>query len=577
MLPLVSARTRRERGPRWRTHAQTGPPRAPPAAAEHYARRQQVKNALTLVAAKATALLAGTDRPATAHRAPHIAVQDERILKADKWHLASRAYVARDAVTKAKAANAASSKDLEARRAALAARRANLSTAQSLLASLASSHPSASSLSLPTSLPALESRLAGLSSALAAQALDAARVRRILALELLAVYALAPVERPLADPFLPVPLARSTYPPASSSSSPTAAPRLPPPEPFPQSYTLATLALPPLSALWPAPSPTELEALLAHLAHLVRLLALYEGVVLPFTPLPSGFGPGRAGVRATPGWGVAQQQQQESYEDDSAPSTAPASKRKGPVTAGGPAESYPLVFSSSRKPAQSASSALTAVVTASSSIGGASSSKTGGGLEDEDADDDLADDLDVRSTRSSRSDLSSSHAAPVSSRGAPARRRAGSSKRAKAVVTGAVALAFDLAFLAWFRAERDGGPGSAREVRVEDLDDLGALVFRAAGVEPEGGAEGQESVSNPQSDPTVPPPLLRASDFPLSFAACVEHYTTLSLGASTVVLPSRRHRGANALDESAVVVGGRGEFEEDEEGEEDEDWDLVSV
>ncbi|GJN87432.1 hypothetical protein Rhopal_000381-T1 [Rhodotorula paludigena] len=538
----------------------------------------QVKNALTLVAAKATALLAGTDRPATAHRAPHIGVQDERILKADKWHLASRAYAARDAVTKAKAANAATTKDLEARRAALAARRANLSTAQSLLASLASSHPSASSLSLPTSLPALNSRLAALSSALAAQALDAARVRRILALELLAVYALAPVERPLADPFLPVPLARSTYPPASSS---TAAPRLHPPEPFRQSYTLATLALPPLSALWPAPSPTELEALLAHLAHLVRLLALYEGVVLPFTPLPSGFGPGRAGVRATPGWGVAQQQQQQQQqqddEDESAPSSAPASRRKGAATtAGGPAESYPLVFSSSRKPAQSASSALTAVVTGSSSIGGPSSAKTPGGLDDEDVDDDLPDDLDARSARSSRSDLSSSHAAP-SSRAAPARRRAGSSKRAKAVVTGAVALAFDLAFLAWFRAERGGGPGSAREVRVEDLDDLGALVFRAAGVEPEGGAEGQKSVSNPPSDPTVPPPLPRASDFPLSFAACVEHYTTLSLGASTVVLPSRRYRGANALDESAVVVGGRGEFEEDEEGEEDEDWDLVSV
>jgi len=73
--------------------------------ADHNARRQQLRNALTLVTAKANALLSGADRAPSSSRAPPLGVTDERLLKADKWILASRAYAAREAVVKAKQAN----------------------------------------------------------------------------------------------------------------------------------------------------------------------------------------------------------------------------------------------------------------------------------------------------------------------------------------------------------------------------------------------------------------------------------------------------------------------------------------
>lgn len=76
--------------------------------AEHYARRQQLRNALTLVTSKAAALLAGTERPATTPgggRSAALGVGDERLMKAEKWTLASRAYAAREAVAKGKTAN----------------------------------------------------------------------------------------------------------------------------------------------------------------------------------------------------------------------------------------------------------------------------------------------------------------------------------------------------------------------------------------------------------------------------------------------------------------------------------------
>jgi hypothetical protein len=76
--------------------------------AEHHARRQQLRNALTLVTSKAAALLTGTERPATtlgAGRGAALGVEEERLLKAEKWKLASRAYAAREAVAKGKTAN----------------------------------------------------------------------------------------------------------------------------------------------------------------------------------------------------------------------------------------------------------------------------------------------------------------------------------------------------------------------------------------------------------------------------------------------------------------------------------------
>ena len=153
-------------------------------------------------------------------------------------------------------------------------------------------------------------------------ALETARTRSILSRELVAVYALRRiiVEQPLPDPFLTAPLAESTTLAAAEATSPspffdpssTLAATLrtrPPPAPIEPTYLLASLPLPKLSQLLssssspPSTAHTHIEALLSHFVHLSRLLALYEGVSLPFNPLPSCFGPGRAGVRVAVGWG----------------------------------------------------------------------------------------------------------------------------------------------------------------------------------------------------------------------------------------------------------------------------------
>ncbi|GAA6055458.1 hypothetical protein JCM3770_002837 [Rhodotorula araucariae] len=494
---------------------------------DHHARRQQLRNALTLVTAKATALLQG--------RQHSLGVNDERRLKADKWSLASRAYAARDAVAKAKVANDAAASDVQARRANLAARRANLATARSLLAGLASPAPSTSSLSLPDSLPALEARLSTLTGALAALEAETDRVRRILARELVAVFALAPVDRPLADPFLPFPtaLGNSTYPPPSG----------PPPL-----YTLATLPLPALSALLALP-PSTLEALLAHLAHLARLVALYERVALPFTPLPGAFGPGRAGIRAAPGWGV----------DAAADGAHGAGPRAGPGAArsrrGLGAEVWPLVFGSRRGSRGARGDGAAAPAVGPAAAAGVGVGLAGAPREPEDPPSEGED--DARSERSS--DASASH---LSAAAAKTKR----GKRARLVLAGAVALALDFAYIAW---TRDGRAGVRTDWRVEELDDLGALVARAASVadeEKHGEGQAQETKQR-ERDAQERPPV-----FPLDLDAALAHYAALAFGpASTPASHTGKSRAE--LEESGVVVEG-GEAAEDDE---DEGWDLVSV
>lgn len=64
---------------------------------EYHTRRQQLKNGLTLVTVNATSLLTGSRN--------RVGVEEERLLKAEKWTLASRAYAAREEVTRAKARN----------------------------------------------------------------------------------------------------------------------------------------------------------------------------------------------------------------------------------------------------------------------------------------------------------------------------------------------------------------------------------------------------------------------------------------------------------------------------------------
>ncbi|GAA5898475.1 hypothetical protein JCM8208_006994 [Rhodotorula glutinis] len=532
--------------------------------ADHNARRQQLRNALTLVTAKANALLAGTDRAPSSSRAPPLGVADERLLKADKWVLASRAYAAREAVVKAKQANSQVETDLATRRAALAARRANLSTACSLHSSLSSSSPSTSSLSLPDSLPALAIRIETLSNALSALDREMARVRGILKRELVAVVALAPLERPLADPFLSFPApsrslsTTTTITDSPSSSTATATPTRRRTTP-PQSYTLSSLPLPPLSSLLSLPSPT-LEALLSHLAHLVRLVALYDREALPFAPVMDLFGPGRAGVRAGPGWGIAAAVAGD--EDGAAAGGGGSSaRRKGAL---GTAV-WPLVFGSRRRAGSAAASALGA--------GDGSGDADANG--DDDGDDYFHDPASSRSYARSASTSSSTAsaaaaAAATSSSGGRSSTSKRSTKRAKLVLGGAVALALDFAFLAWARERRAGGAGG--QWLVDDLDDLGALIRRATGVlEGEGeGEEGsrREGAEEPEED--------RAQAFPLSMADALAHFAALALGPSSASTPSSRAgRSRAALEESGVVVEGEPGLEG--EDDEDESWDLVRV
>lgn len=239
--------------------------------------------------------------------------------------------------------------------------------------------------------------------------LKVAETRIILTRELLSVYAFGPLtsNRPLPSPFKSPASSTSSVSSSSSSALSTISTiHLP-------TFSLAHLPLPTLSSL-PNLTPPHLSAVLSHLLHLTRLIALYYDILLPFAPLFSLFGPGRPGVRATPGWG------------------------EGIMSAGGPGlPTWPLFLprsssSSSKKPARQDLSTSTMLIVAEE---GAQQS---GGRELEGA----------------------------------MREREKSRDRMKAVVTGATALAFNLAWIAWKRGAEFG---------MGELDDLGSLVNKAVG------------------------------------------------------------------------------------------------
>lgn len=412
------------------------------------------------------------------------------------------------------------------RRQQLAARRANLATARSLLANLEAAVPSASSLSLPQSVSALQARCTALELVLDSLELEANQTRAILAREIVAVYALRRivVELPLPDPFLTAPLADSVT--TTSTTSATAAAASPltdsastvatlrtraAPAPIPPTYVLASLPLPTLAQLV-APtrssslaSQAHVEAILSHLVHLVRLLALYEGVSLPFTPLPSCFGPGRAGVRVAVGWGGPSPRPQgvdaqgglatatprrdaterSSSSGDRRTPTPRDCASSGPTLTISDGDCFPLCYpsrSSTRRTQRS------------------DSDRNSHGEGEEDA---WHGEPAVTTTTDEGSDpghppspATTTSRAGVFGGGGRAMllRRRRRQSRVKGVLLGAVAIAYDLAYLAWQREQRvlasrprpllPAWSGHTDWHAPEVLDDLGELLMRAAGVAP---------------------------------------------------------------------------------------------
>ncbi|GAA5967343.1 hypothetical protein JCM11641_000518 [Rhodosporidiobolus odoratus] len=555
---------------------------------EHRARRVHLRNALASVTNKAQHLLTSSETsPESAARGggKPFGVRDERLLKAEKWTLASRAFAAREAVAKGRLELQADESALQSRRQALALRRANLLTARSLLTSLSPSSavpsplplPSASA-SLPLSLPALASQLSATATSLAAVQPELDGVRHILTLELVTVFALCPSEPVLADPFSPDPSSSSIYPPSSFST----ATRATLPTPFERTYTLAGLPLPPLSQLLTLAAP-ELEALLSHLVHLTRLLALYEGVVLPYAPLPSCFGPGRAGVRATTGLGEPLSQPRQ--EGDLQAEAQREAAGRGKVE-----DCWPLCFRSSSSPKKPSPTASTS-----------GSNSAAAPIDGIDVDGDHPSDEDRRLPSSSSSASVKTLSTPVLTLAVSSRK---TTRRARAILTGAVAIAYDLAYIAWAREGREAGSEGRREGEMAgndwaeaDLENLGGLVYRAAGIdEPGAGASAKEgrrregstsSSSGPFIDPTTPPSSSTAnlgsspsspssSTFPLSFPSVVAHYTSLAFSSSSASMsaslatltPRRRDKKGSASGESSVYVVDDGD-------EEDDEWDFV--
>ncbi|GAA5975925.1 hypothetical protein JCM10908_005329 [Rhodotorula pacifica] len=582
---------------------------------EYNVKRQQLRNALTLVTANATALLTGSRN--------RLGVEQERLLKAEKWTLASRAYAAREQVTKTKAQNQAEADQLEERRQELASRRANLATARSLLSNLETSVPSASSLSLPHSIPALQARCASLELALDTLALETARTRAILARELVAVYALRRIiiEQPLPDPFLTAPLAESTlatgattttspfFDPSSTVATLRARP-LPPP--IAPTYTLASLPLPRLSHLLSSsPSTAHTEALLSHLVHLVRLLALYEGVALPFVPLPSCFGPGRAGVRVAIGWGDARGSSSaatSAADPKAASDSNPSSERSTPTK-------------TSRAPVPQP----TLVISEGDCFPLCYSSRSKRRRRQHDARHPSDEDGNNAGEMTATTDEGSDAAAAAAARGASVfgprqRQRKGegaqntrgkaASKRTRGVLLGAVAIAYDLAYIAWMREQRGGsrlpqqqqqstGAGSSQTAGAPTstdwqdadlLDDLGGLLMRAAGVALDSSVRPEARPPNTNAGRHDPDNTALSSQnavFPLSFPAAAAHFLALAFPQRQTAAARTPHAsiGSDSLGESGVVVGLVNEeemLEEDDDdeffvdGEEDE-WDLVSV
>ncbi|GAA5868345.1 hypothetical protein JCM3774_003261 [Rhodotorula dairenensis] len=571
---------------------------------EYTVKRQQLRNQLTLVTNNATALLTGSTN------SDRLGVEQERLLKAEKWTLASRAYAAREQTIGTKAHNHAEATQLEQRRQKLAARRANLATAQSLLANLASPVPSASSLSLPQSVSALDARSASLDLASDALGLETAQTRAILARELVAVYALRRivVELPLPDPFLTAPLAASTSAtpsPFLDPSSTVATLRTRPlPAPIAPTYLLASLPLPRLSHLVSASlSQAHVEAVLSHLVHLVRLLALYEGVLLPFTPLPSCFGPGRAGVRVAVGWGTAdvgsstttsrRDERPSGSEDRGTPTRA--DRAPVPTLAISDGDCFPLCFPSSSR----------------SNHHRRRTRQQHPGRDDAPLEGEAA----ATTTTDEGSDPGPPPATPTGRAGARRRRRW---SRTKGILLGAVAIAYDLAYIAWQREQQqqqqralarptslpksasappahhadagaNAGSSSTDWCAPELLDDLGELLMRAAGVAAPSDSSALKPLKHSSPNESTTPPL--TANFPLSYPAAAAHFLARVFPQRSAAAGSNRPApppppsNSDSLGDSGIVVGFENDVDDDEDDDDDDllvaadddEWDLVSV
>lgn len=296
---------------------------------------------------------------------------------------------------------------LQERRETVTRRRENRKQARVLLDELTSPAPSSPP---PSSLASLHTAQALIQRQHQALLFRISETRLILTRELLSVYAFGPLasNRPLPSPFKSPSSSTSSASSSSSSVLSTISTiHLP-------TFTLAHLPLPTLSSV-PTLTPQHLSAVLSHLLHLTRLLALYYDLLLPFTPLPSLFGPGRPGVRATPGWG------------------------EGVPSAGGPGSpTWPLFLSRSKSSSARQDLTTSTMITSQDREGGGGGGQQSGGRE-------------LESTM---------------------REREKSRDRMKAVVTGATALAFDLAWVVWKRGA---------EIGIGELDDLGGLVAKAVG------------------------------------------------------------------------------------------------
>ena len=279
------------------------------------------------------------------------------------------------------------------RRETLARRRTNLQNGQALLASKTQTpFPSQPPID---SLAALDEAHATITTKQVEITERMESTRNILVREVLAVYGFSRSSVNSATQSI----TSSSKSTASTSSSAVSFTR----STIKPTHQLAQLPIPSLSSIHTF-SPTILAASLSHLLHLVRLLALYLEIKLPFTPLPSLFGPGRPGLRAAVGWG-----------DTKLPTT------------------YPLF------PATTTSNKKSKSIPSFPAVLGSTNGEQSGGREE----------LTL------------------------VREKERVDERLRLVVGGAVALAFDLAYIVWMR----GG-----EVCIEETDDLGVLLAKAVGV-----------------------------------------------------------------------------------------------
>jgi len=338
---------------------------------------------------------------------------------------------------------------------------------------------------------------------------QAAQTRTILTRELLSIYGFGPVT--------PSPSASALSPfvnPHSESDTDTeqAEQRARPPLP---TYSVAGLPLPPLSQLVSLP-PAVLSASVSHVLHLTRLLALYtQQDALPFTPFPSLYGQGLPGLRAAPGWPAA------SSPADASSTPAPAR----PSSSTKP-RAYPLFVSRKHVPA--------------SIDPDADSTGFGSGVT-----------LQESENQGGFSGLSRSGEGDASMRARE--------KWARAVRQGVIALAYDLAWLAW----RQGHPFDGT---LSELEDLGGLVLKAA-APPKARAQAADAARHSGADAQPGSPAQGpAGRFAFDFDALAAEFVAGlegagGDGAESVVLVAKPGAGAGAQ---------AGEAEEEE-------WDWVEA